>query len=199
MAPASTELKAPAENTTLRTKTKRVERLGDRQIRELVAAYEQVQQRNGWRAFAALQLAEYIAALPSRQEVRMPDGVMDDAEPTPAERKNLVLSALDTALRVHGSMVEKNIARARQRHPDATPTQVIRALERMYRSALTGTGAAVGAVAAVPAVGTGTALALSGGEAFTTLELTALFAFSLAQIHGFRLTRSSAAGPSSWG
>jgi hypothetical protein len=117
----------------------------------------------------------------------MPDDVIDDAEPTPAERQNLVLGALDSALRVHGSMVDKNLARARQRRPDATPTEVIRALERMYRSALTGTGAAVGAVAAVPAVGTGAALALSGGEVLSTLEMTALFAFSLAQVHGIPL------------
>ena len=117
----------------------------------------------------------------------MPDGVIDDAEPTPAERQNPVYSALDRALRVHGSVVEKNIARARQRRPDATPTEVIRTLERIYRSALTGTGTAIGAVAAVPAVGTGTALVLSGGEVLSTLEMTALFAFSLAQIHGIPL------------
>jgi hypothetical protein len=59
--------------------------------------------------------------------MRMSDGLIDDAEPTPSERQNLVQSALDRALRVHGSMVEKNIARARQRRPDATPAQVIRA------------------------------------------------------------------------
>jgi hypothetical protein len=117
----------------------------------------------------------------------MPDGVIDDAEPTLAERRNLLLGALDSALRVHGSMVEKNLARARQRRPDATPAEVIRTLERMYRSALTGTGAAVGAVAAVPTVGTGAALALSGGEVLSTLEMTALFAFSLAQVHGIPL------------
>jgi len=117
----------------------------------------------------------------------MPDSVMDDTEATPAERRNLVRGALDKALRIHGSMVEKNIARARQRHPDATPAEVIRTLERMYRSALAGTGAAVGAAAAVPAVGTGAALALSGGEVLSTLELTALFAFSLAQVHGVPL------------
>jgi hypothetical protein len=100
---------------------------------------------------------------------------------------DLARSALDSAMRVHGSMVDKYIARARQRRPDATPAEAVRALERMYRSTLTGTGAAVGAVAAVPAVGTGTALALSGGEVLSTLELTALFAFSLAQIHGVPL------------
>lgn len=122
------------------------------------------------------------------------DGVIDNVEPasdrtepTSAERRNLLLSALDKALRVQGAAVEKNIARARQRHPDATPAEVIRTLERMYRSALTGTGTAVGAAAAVPAVGTGTALALSGGEVLSTLELTALFALSLAQVHGIPL------------
>src|SRR5215510_737035 len=99
----------------------------------------------------------------------------------------LLLSALDKALLVQGSAVEKNIARARQRHPEATPAEVIQVLERMYRSALTGAGAAVGAAAAVPAVGTGTALALAGGEVLSTLELTALFALSLAEIHGIPL------------
>ncbi len=117
----------------------------------------------------------------------MPDGVVDDAVPTPAGRQNLVRSALDSAMRVHGSLMEKNIARARQRRPDATPTEVIRTLERMYRSALTGAGATVGVVAAVPAVGTGAALVLSGGEVLSTLEMTALFAFSLAQVHGVPL------------
>lgn len=117
----------------------------------------------------------------------MPDGVVDDAVPTPAGRQNLVRSALDSAMRVHGSLVETNIARARQRRPDATPTEVIRTLERMYRSALTGAGATVGVVAAVPAVGTGAALVLSGGEVLSTLEMTALFAFSLAHVHGVPL------------
>ncbi|MGM9379508.1 hypothetical protein [Streptomyces antibioticus] len=84
--------------------------------------------------------------------------------------------------------MRKNIARARQRTPEATPAQVIRnlerMLERMYVSALTGTGAAVGGTAAAPGVGTGVALALSAGEALSSLELSALFALSLAEVHG---------------
>lgn len=124
----------------------------------------------------------------------MTDGVIDNVEPasdgtepTSAERQNLLRSALDKALHVQGVAVDKNIARARQRHPDAIPAEVIRTLERMYRSALTGTGTAVGAAAAVPGVGTGTALVLSGGEFLSTLELTALFVLSLARIHGIPL------------
>ncbi|MCF2436017.1 hypothetical protein LV779_22925 [Streptomyces thinghirensis] len=64
--------------------------------------------------------------------------------------------------------MRKNIARARQRNPDATPAEVIRSLERMYVSALTGSGAAVGGAAAAPGVGTGVALALSAGETLSS-------------------------------
>lgn len=94
---------------------------------------------------------------------------------------------MDKALGVQTATVAKNIARARQRHPDAGPADAVRTLEWMYRTALTGTGAAMGVVAAVPAVGTGTALALSGGEVLTSLELSALFALSLAHIHGIKI------------
>lgn len=106
--------------------------------------------------------------------------------PVPAEdgRGQRVLDLLDKAIDSQSVLVRKNIARARQRNPEATPAQVIRNLERMYVSALTGTGAAVGGVAAAPGVGTGVALALSAGETLSSLELSALFALSLAEIHG---------------
>jgi hypothetical protein len=99
----------------------------------------------------------------------------------------LVRAALDRALNLNGAMVRKNIARARQRLPDASPAQVTKTLERMYLSALTGQGAAVGATAAAPGVGTGVVLALSGGEVLSALELTTLFALSLAEIHGIAM------------
>ncbi|MEV0005395.1 hypothetical protein AB0H28_24340 [Micromonospora sp. NPDC050980] len=95
-----------------------------------------------------------------------------------------VLDLLDKAIAVQSPLVRKNIARARQRNPEATPEEVIRNLERMYVSALTGTGAAVGGAAAAPGVGTGIALALSAGEALSSLELSALFALSIAEVHG---------------
>ncbi|WP_431886776.1 hypothetical protein [Micromonospora wenchangensis] len=95
-----------------------------------------------------------------------------------------VLDLLDKAITLQSPLVRKNIARARQRNPEATPAEVIRNLERMYVSALTGTGAAVGGAAAAPGVGTGVALALSGGEFLTSLQLSALFALSIAEVHG---------------
>ncbi|GIF66162.1 hypothetical protein Ais01nite_41970 [Asanoa ishikariensis] len=101
-----------------------------------------------------------------------------------AGRGQRVLDLLNKAIDIQSPLVRKNIARARQRNPEATPADVIHNLERMYVSALAGTGAAVGATAAAPGVGTGVALALSAGEALSSLELSALFALSLAEVHG---------------
>ncbi|RSN51803.1 hypothetical protein [Actinomadura sp. WAC 06369] len=110
----------------------------------------------------------------------------DALDPVPASggQGQRVLDLLDKAIDAQSALVRKNIARARQRNPEATPAQVIRSLERMYVSALTGTGAAVGGTAAAPGVGTGVALALTAGETFSSLELSALFALSVAEVHG---------------
>lgn len=108
----------------------------------------------------------------------------DAPVPETAVRGQRVLDLLDKAIDLQSPLVRKNIARARQRNPEATPAQVIRSLERMYVSALTGTGAAVGGTAAAPGVGTGVALALTAGETFSSLELSALFALSIAEVHG---------------
>jgi hypothetical protein len=108
----------------------------------------------------------------------------DGPVPEAAMRGQRVLDLLDKAIDIQSALVRKNIARARQRNPEATPAQVIRSLERMYVSALTGTGAAVGGTAAAPGVGTGVALALSAGEALSSFELSALFALSIAEVHG---------------
>ncbi|MFD3788938.1 hypothetical protein [Streptomyces cyaneofuscatus] len=123
----------------------------------------------------------------------MATGAPDGPDPAAAVRGQRVLDLLDKAIDSQSMLVRKNIARARQRNPEATPAQVIRNLERMYVSALTGTGAAVGGTAAAPGVGTGVALALSASEALSSLELSALFALSLAEVHGPPSTRSSAA------
>ncbi|WP_234459986.1 hypothetical protein [Streptomyces sp. MBT51] len=108
----------------------------------------------------------------------------DGSVPEEPGRGHRVLALLDKAIDTQSPLVRKNIVRARQRNSEATPAQVIRNLERMYVGALAGTGAAVGGAAAAPGVGTGVSLALSAGEALSSLELSALFALSLAEVHG---------------
>lgn len=113
----------------------------------------------------------------------MTTDALDEPVPAGGIRGQHVLDVLDKAIDIQSPLVRKNVTRARQRNPEAQPAQVIRSLERMYVSALTGTGAAVGGTAAAPGVGTGVALALSVGEALSSLELSVLFALSIAEVH----------------
>lgn len=97
------------------------------------------------------------------------------------------LRALDRVLAVQRKAVLTHVHGIRRRHPDATPAELVRILERHYLTAVTSGGAAVGATAMVPAVGTGVTLALSGAETVGFLEATALFAQSVTEVHGITL------------
>jgi len=96
-------------------------------------------------------------------------------------------SAVDRMLSVQRPAVLAHLRSIRSRHPDADPAKVISLLETRYLAAVTGGGAAVGATAAIPAVGLGASLALSGVETAGFLEATALFAQSIAEVHGIPL------------
>jgi len=96
----------------------------------------------------------------------------------------MAIRALDRVLRVQRPAVIAHLRSIRLRHPDATTTEIVRILERRYLAAVTTGGAAVGATAVIPGIGTGVTLALSGVETFGFLEATALFAQSVAEVHG---------------
>lgn len=93
----------------------------------------------------------------------------------------------DRALSVQRPVVLAHLRSIRSRRPDATPTQLIAILERRYLTAVTTGGALVGASAAIPAVGVGASLALSGVETAGFLEATALFAQSVTEVHGIAI------------
>lgn len=99
----------------------------------------------------------------------------------------LTIRMLDRVLGVQRPAVIAHLRSIRLRHPDADTTQIVRILERRYLSAVTTGGAAVGATAVIPGIGTGMTLALSGVETVGFLEATALFAQSLAELHGVRV------------
>jgi hypothetical protein len=91
---------------------------------------------------------------------------------------------IDRVLSVQRPIVLAHIRGLRKRRPDATPDEIIRILERRYLAAVTTGGAAVGASAVIPAVGVATSIALTGVETVGFLEASALFAQSVAEIHG---------------
>ena len=94
------------------------------------------------------------------------------------------IRALDRVLAIQRPAVLAHLRSIRLRHPDAPPDHIIRMLERRYLAAVTTGGAAVGATAVIPGIGTGVTLALSGVETVGFLEATALFAQSVAEVHG---------------
>jgi hypothetical protein len=102
----------------------------------------------------------------------------------PARTASVAERGFDALLSVQRPVVLAHIRSIRSRRPDANPTQIVAILERRYLAAVTTGGAVVGASAAIPAVGIGASLVLSGVETAGFLEATALFAQSVTELHG---------------
>jgi len=109
---------------------------------------------------------------------------MFDAEGNP---KPGVHNALLRAVEIQRPLVLANLRRLQKRYPHATAAQLAAKLEHDYLLAVTGGGALVGGSAVIPGVGTLAALGLSAAATAGFLEATALFATSLAELHGVRL------------
>jgi hypothetical protein len=116
----------------------------------------------------------------------LPDGSpwVGGLPPVGSEEHPTTVRALDRVLAIQRPVVLAHLRSIRLRHPSASPSEIVRILERRYLTAVTTGGAAVGATAVVPGIGTGVTLALSGVETLGFLEATALFAQSVAEVHG---------------
>ena len=116
------------------------------------------------------------------------DSPWDGGLPPPGSPEHpRVIRGIDRVLAIQRPIVLAHLRSIRRRHLDASPAELIRILERRYLTAVTTGGAAVGATAVVPGIGTGVTLALSGAETIGFLESTALFAQSVAEVHGIAI------------
>lgn len=103
----------------------------------------------------------------------------DEGRPVPAMNK-----ILDTVLRVQRPVVLGFVQKERAEHPDETPEQIAKRIEKIYVRSVTVSGGAVGATAVVPGIGTVTSLGLSSVAVIAYLEATALYAQAIAELHG---------------
>ena len=94
---------------------------------------------------------------------------------------------LGRALSVQRPVVLAYIRSVRRRNPHATPAEIADILRKHYVNLTTGGGAAVGATAVVPGLGTGAALGLAAVETGGFLEMSALYAQSLAELHDLQV------------
>jgi hypothetical protein len=106
--------------------------------------------------------------------------------PVPSFVEGVLDSALDRAMRVQRPAVAAYVERARGKRGH-TPAETVRELERLYLVAVTAIGAAAGASAAIPGVGTGTSVATAAFEIGAFAETTALFGLAVAEVHGQRI------------
>jgi hypothetical protein len=113
-----------------------------------------------------------------------PDDDRDSQATSAQPRAHGMERGIDRVLSIQRPIVVAHLRGIRRRVPGATPEQLVRILERRYLAAVTTGGAAVGATAVVPGIGTGVTLAPSGVETAGFLEATALFAQSVAEVHG---------------
>lgn len=105
-----------------------------------------------------------------------------DGKPKPA-----VQSVLLKAVEGQRPLVMANLRRLRKAHPNATPYELGRKLERDFLNSVGVGGAAIGATAIMPGIGTVASLSISAAATGVFLEATALYAQSMAELHGVRL------------
>lgn len=122
--------------------------------------------------------------------VQMAAGVAFDEQgkPTP-----VVHSMLLKAVEVQRPLVLANLRRLLKRNPHATAFELSRRLERDFLNGVGTGGAAIGATAIIPGVGTVAALSISAAATVVFLEATALYAQSVAELHGVRLANPESA------
>lgn len=107
--------------------------------------------------------------------------------PTSRRTVEVAGGVLDRAQRLQAPRVKKYVESLRAKYPNDSPAQLIRRLEKRYLHAVTGSGGAVGATAAIPGVGTMTALGAMTGESAFFIEASALLALAIAEVHGIPL------------
>lgn len=107
----------------------------------------------------------------------------ENGQPKPALTK-----AIDTVLRVQRPMVVNMVKALRKKHPDETPAQIAKRLEKSYLRDVTLGGGAVGASAFIPGIGTAASVGLSGVAVLGYLERTAIYAQAIAELHGVKVS-----------
>lgn len=102
------------------------------------------------------------------------------------KRRSSAERLLDLAVR-RASRADEHVAELRRSHPGHSPAELIELLEKRYLRRASRLGGAVGATAAVPGVGTVTALGLTTVQTVAFLSASANHVMGLASIHGVRV------------
>jgi len=103
---------------------------------------------------------------------------------TPEPVDPFIIRGLRAAMSAQRPAVLAHIRGIRRQHPTASPEQVVRILEKRFLTSVTLSGAGSGGASVIPGVGTVITLTVIGTETVLFFEMTALFAQSVAEVHG---------------
>ena len=98
--------------------------------------------------------------------------------------------ALDKAISVPARHIEDNVAHMRRELPGADVAELTHRAADRFRTESGLTSGAVGASAALPAVGTGTATALTVGQTAVFLASAVKYVLTVAELHGIRVVNT---------
>jgi hypothetical protein len=112
-----------------------------------------------------------------------PDEMSATTGGRPKASTRALAQVIERSSRIQGPAAEAYVARLRRSHPAASPAEIVTKLEKRFVSVVTASGAAVGAAATFPGIGTLAALSAAAGDV-VFLEATALFVLALASVYG---------------
>ncbi|WJY67782.1 hypothetical protein [Corynebacterium auris] len=95
-----------------------------------------------------------------------------------------LISAVDKAAHLQSGPIRAYVEWVRRRHPEATPAKVQEILDKHFRNAVTGTGAGVGAAAAVPGIGFIVGGVTVAGESVLFLDIAVFYTVASAHLRG---------------
>jgi hypothetical protein len=98
-----------------------------------------------------------------------------------------VLRTLDKSIEAAGKLARQRVADLRLKHPELSDAQLLRTVNTAFTSAVTTTGAATGAVAAAPGVGTAVGLVAAAGDTSWFLAAASAYVLSAAELRGVQI------------
>lgn len=112
---------------------------------------------------------------------------MTESTPKGDKRRTALERALDKTLAIPASRIEERIARMRRDRPGADTAELVELAASRFRTEAGLTSGAVGASAALPAVGMGTAATLTVGQTAVFLGSAVTYVLTVAELQGLRI------------
>lgn len=104
-----------------------------------------------------------------------------------AHRPTWLENALDRAIAIPATRIEERVAVMRRDRPGADTAELVELAASRFRTEAALSSGIVGAAAALPAIGTGTAVALTAGQAAVFITSAVTYVLTVAELHGLRV------------